>query len=120
MVHVDAHKARGAHILGDGAHGLAELGLLDQEGEDRGGRGGHKDGKDGSAREARVSDLEAAKVPERGYDLSGGAEHELAAVLEEIRNADGGDQDREARGVAKRGIGDLVNEHAQGHAAGHG
>ncbi len=116
-VHVDAHEAGGAHVLGHGTHGLAELGALDQEGEDGGRDRGHRDGEERRGRELQAGDLDRAGVDEGGHHLGVGPEHQLGAVLEEVRDADGGDQDGEARGVAQGRVGHLVDEHAQERAA---
>ena len=68
----------------------------------------------------RVADDDVGRVDEGRHDLGVGAEDELGAVLEEVRDADRRDEDREPGGVAQGRVGHLVDQHAEQRAAADG
>ena len=115
-VDVDAHQAGGVHILRDGAHGLAELGLLDKEGQHQ--HGQHRDHQrdDGGQAYRHLADIEGLGSEIGRDDLSTGPHDELCGVLQEEGDADGRDQQRDAGRAAQRGVGDLFDHDAQQRA----
>ena len=112
-VDVDAHQAGSVHILRDGAHGLAELGLLHQEGQHQHGQDGDHQRNDGGQAQRHRADLEGLVGVIGRDDLCAGAEDQLGGVLQEEGHADGRDQQGDTGCVAQRGVGDLFDDHAQ-------
>ena len=106
-----------AHILADGAHRLAELGLLDKEGEHRHRKDRDDDREHGGEAEGRAAEGDARAAGDRGHGaghvLRARAENELEAVFEQEGDADGGDEQRETGRGAQRRVGHLLNDDAE-------
>ena len=112
-VDVDAHQAGRIHILGDGAHGLAEFGLLDQEGQHEHGQHGDHQRDHGGQAHRHFAEVEGPGFKVGRDDLCTGAHQQLRRILQEEGHADGRDQQRDAGRTAQRGVGDLFDHHAQ-------
>ena len=112
-VDVDAHQAGSIHILRDGAHGLAELGLLDEEGQRQHGQHRNDQRDDGGQAQRHLADREGLGVKIGGDDLCAAAHDQLCSVLKEKRHTDGCDEQRDAGRAAQRGVGHLLDDHAQ-------
>ena len=112
-VDVDAHQAGSVHILRDGAHGLAKLGLLDEEGQHQHGQHGDHQRDDGGQAQRHFAQIEGLVVVVRRDDLCARAHDQLSRVLEEERHADGCDEQRDTGCAAQRGVGNLFDDHAQ-------
>lgn len=119
-VDVDAHELGRALILRAGPHGLAHLGLADEGGQrqhddDAGGDGQQRDVGNG---ELAVEKLHSACDYGR-IGLGGGLPDQQSGVLEEIADADGGDQHRQRGGGAQRRIGQPLDHDAEDGAGDH-
>ena len=122
-IDVDAHEGRRLAVLGGGAHGAPESGA-----EDEGVEGYHqRDGGD-EQREPRQrrDDAGHAQNGLRNQSVAwnqhrGGADPHLDGALEKERDADRGDEGRQAVGVPQRPVGDPLDADAEqpGAADGH-
>lgn len=116
-VDVDAHELSGGLVLGHGAHGLAHLGLTCKEHQ-----AGHDNqaGDDGDERDGAYvelgQELRHLEGDERSEVLGRGAPQKLRGVLQEVRHADGRDQNGQRACLAQRLIGQTLNENTENRA----
>ena len=112
-VDIDAHQTSGVHIFRDGAHGLAELGLLDEEGQDQHGQDGDDQRDDGGQAQRNLADVEGLGVVVGRNDLCTRAHDQLSGVLEEEGDANCCDKQRDTGCGAQRRVSDFLNYNAQ-------
>ncbi len=131
-VDVDAHEAGGVVVDGNGAHGLADAGVANEElqGDEADGGGTQDDevlGDDADAQEMLNPGDRLAGVADFGVEKGVGAEEgdvaeapvDLQQVLNEEGNADGGDEGGEPGCVAQGTVGDAFHGVAEGAADDH-
>ncbi|MNN39547.1 hypothetical protein D3C81_1535860 [compost metagenome] len=98
-------------MLGRAAH-AAEPGVLDHVGEHAHADEGRHQDEDfgiGQLHEAFADVQPEGAIEQRGHALLARSLAELHVVLQDQRHADGGDQRRQARGVAQRLVGDALD-----------
>ena len=117
-VDVNAHQLRRALVLGYRAHRGADLALAGEQHErdhdDDAGRDGH-DGDAGDL-ELTAEQADRAAADDRAETLRVGGPDQQRRILEEVGNADGGDQNGERRGRTQRLVGQSFDRHAEHRA----
>ena len=117
-VDVDAHQPGGVGVLGDRLHAAAEPGAVDEVPEEGGADDQGADGEDRGPLDGQPADLQRRA----GDDLDG-RERQLALgarveqpdrLLEEDRDADGGDERCQPWRVPQRAVGEPLHDHRDG------
>lgn len=112
-VDVDAHELSGRLILGAGPHGLAHLGLTGEPGE-----GQHDDDASQYGNQRHIGDVhtgdgQGALRDDGGKHLGIGAPQQQGGVLQEIADANGGDEHRQGGRLTQGLVGQSFDDDAQ-------
>ena len=90
------HQDRGLLVFGDRAHGLALLGVGDEQLQRDHDDHAEHDGDDGRAVDLQLADRQRRNLDDGGHGLVVGAEDGLGAVLQQKAHCDCGDEGRHA------------------------
>jgi len=112
--------SRGLRVERDGAHRGADLGAVDDKLQPDHEQGGDYDDHDLVGGDDEIAQGEVDGGEDRREGAGRGAEEDLAGILEQQGDPDGGDQDVERGGAAQGAVSQPLNDHAQHGAAEHG
>ena len=121
LVHIDAHELGSVPVLGDGPHGLAGPGPGGEPGQPQHNDDGSGNGVDHLTGDHQLASGQAQgrKGHNGGKVLGAGGPNQLGGVLQEVADADGRDQHRQAGSAPQGLIGQSLNQDAQQRAHHH-